>query len=184
MAEQMKGPQPHPANAVFALMDDRQFRYSVIQPALEADKHELCRHATGKNQVRGFRNLAKAPTSLLLPVISDEANLSAELARRILEHWMERERTLRERVTETLREHGYEPVEQAFDDAGMVRWNTVSKEHAEMQYDGKFIDGEDKNAVMLMSLLLGWFGSEDEEETEETIESENKQRKEPEQEEA
>ena len=33
-------------------------------------------------------------------------------------------------------------------------------EHAKLQYEGTFPDGENKDAVMLMSLLLGWFGSD------------------------
>ncbi len=158
--------QAHPANAVFALMEDRNFRFGVIRPALEARKQELCRLATGKHMVKGFRNIAKAPVSMLLQVISDEANLSAELARGILEHWMSTQGVLRERVTIALRERGYEPKEQAFDEHGEIGWRPMSPEHAQLQYDGAFIDDEDANAVMLMSLLLGWFGGDEDDETE------------------
>ncbi len=154
--------QSHPANAVFALMDDRNFRHSVVRPALEADKAGLARLTTGKHQLRGFRNFARAPLSMLLPVISDEANLSPELAYRILSHWFEAQGALKGLVTAKLQLLGYEPQETPFDEEMNVQWQTLKKEHADMQYDGTFVEGEDMNAVMLMSLLLGWFGAEDE----------------------
>jgi hypothetical protein len=153
----------HPANAVFALMEERSFRLSVIRPALEADKGGLSRLATGKHALRGFRTLAKAPMPMLLPVISDEANLSAELAQGILTHWFRTQVDLRTKVSERLQSIGCEPVALPFDDEGLVGWNTLPAGESAKQFDGTFIEGEDKNAVMLMSLLLGWFGGEEDE---------------------
>ncbi len=170
MTPHNEGLQSHPANAVFALMDDRAFRHSVVRPALEADKAGLARLTTGKHQLRGFRNFARAPLSLLLPVISDEANLSPELAYRILSHWFETQEMLRGLVTAKLQLLGYEPQETPFDEEKNVQWQMLKKEHADMQYDGTFVEGEDMNGVMLMSLLLGWFGAEDETEEEEDTE--------------
>ncbi len=167
MMNKNEEPQSHPANTVFALMDDRAFRHSVVRPALEADKAGLSRLSTGKHALRGFRNIARAPISMLLPVISDEANLSAELARRILTHWFSAQGVLKGLVEAKLQLLGYEPRETPFDEDGNVQWRTLKKEHADMQYEGSFIEGEDMNAVMLMSLLLGWFGAEDEEGEEE-----------------
>ena len=174
MAEHADDVQAQPANAVFALMDDRQFRFSVVRPALEEDKVGLSRLTTGKHQLRGFRNIFRAPVSLLLPVIADEANLSAELAERILAKWFDVKSELRERVAERLRELGYEPKDEPFDEEGTVRWNSLKPEHAEQQYDGSFLEEEDNNAVMLMSLLLGWFGAEEEQEQEREQEQEKK----------
>lgn len=154
----------HPANAVFALMDDRNFRFSIIKPALEADKNGLCRLTTGKHQLRGFRNISRAPMSLLLPVISDEANVSTELAERVLLHWFEAQSELRETVGAKLTELGYEIKKEAFDEEGLIQWTSLKKEHADLQYDGTFLEELDSNAVMLMSLLLGWFGGDEEEE--------------------
>ncbi|MBE0645550.1 MAG: hypothetical protein IH600_15820 [Bacteroidetes bacterium] len=162
--------QSHPANTVFALMDDRAFRHSVVRPALEADKAGLSKLTTGKHQLRGFRNFARAPLSMLLPVISDEANLSAELAQRILTHWFTAQDVLKGLVTAKLQLLGYEPRETPFDEDGNIQWQTLKKEHAESQYDGTFMEGEDMNAVMLMSLLLGWFGAEDDADGEEDAE--------------
>lgn len=153
--------QSHPANAVFALMEDRAFRISVVRPALEADKNALARLATGKHQLKGFRNIARAPLSMLLPVIADEANLSAELARRILDHWFGTQDELRGLVTAKLQLLGYEVKETPFDEDGFVAWRTLKKEHADAQYDGTFVGDQEENGVMLMSLLLGWFGSDD-----------------------
>jgi hypothetical protein len=158
--------QRHPANAVFALMDDREFRYSVVRPGLEKDKAGVCRLSTGKHQLRGFRHLAKAPDVMIIPVLSDEANLSEELARRLLEEWLAVQMPLREKVSTKLKELGYDPVLTPFDAEGKISWQAVKDEHAKLQYDGTFLDGEDKNAIMLMSLLLGWFGSDKEEEVE------------------
>ena len=154
--------QQHPANMVFALMEDRSFRHSVVRPALEADKNGLARLATGKHQLRGFRNIARAPLSMLLPVISDEANLSTELAHRILQHWFDNQGLLKGLVEAKLQLLGYEVKETPFDEYGNVEWRMLKGEHAEMQYDGTFLEEQDQNAVMLMSLLLGWFGAEDE----------------------
>jgi len=109
MADQNNETQTHPANAVFALMDDRDFRYSVVRPALEADKAGVARLTTGKHQVRGFRNAARAPISMLLPIMSEEANLSPELAERVLRHWFEDQKELRSKVGDKLKELGYEP---------------------------------------------------------------------------
>jgi hypothetical protein len=153
--------QSHPANAVFALMDDRAFRHSVVRPALEADKSALSRLATGKHQLHGFRNISRAPISMLLPVISDEANLSPELAKRILTHWFATQEVLKALVAAKLQLLGYEPQEAPFDEDGNVQWQMLKRDHADEQYAGTFVEGEDMNAVMLMSLLLGWFGAED-----------------------
>jgi hypothetical protein len=153
----------HPANAVFALMEDRAFRLSVIRPALEADKGGLSRLVTGKHPLRGFRTIAKAPMPMLLPVISDEANLSADLAQGILTHWFRTQVELRTKVSERLAAIGCEPVPMPFDEDGLVGWNTLPPAEAAKQFDGTFLEGEDKNAVMLMSLLLGWFGGEEDE---------------------
>jgi hypothetical protein len=166
MALHHKEAQEHPANVVFALMEDRDFRYSVIRPALAKDKEALCRLTTGKHQVKGFRNIAKAPIALILPTISEEANLSAELARRILDHWLSEQQALRDAVAAKLGEAGYEIRENIFDDEGMVVWHALSDEVATAQFEGAFLPDEDSNAVMLMSLLLGWFGSDREEEEE------------------
>ena len=163
MTDHTKDMQSHPANAVFALMEDRDFRFSVVRPALEADKTSLARLTTGKHQVRGFRNIARAPLSMLLPIISEEANLSQPLAERILSHWFDAQADLRGKVSEKLRTLGYEPTEKPMDDEGNVNWQMLSREHADLQFDGTFLEGEDSNGVMLMSLLLGWFGSADEE---------------------
>ena len=154
--------QSHPANAVFALMEDRAFRFSVVRPALEADKNNLSRLATGKHQLKGFRNIARAPMSMLLPVISDEANVSTELAHRILQHWFDSQDMLRSLVIAKLQLLGYEPKEQPFDEHGNVEWRLLKKEDADTQYDGSFLPDQDENGAMLMSLLLGWFGAEDE----------------------
>jgi len=167
MADQSNEKQTHPANAVFALMDDRNFRYAVVRPALEADKAALARLTTGKHQVRGFRNIARAPLSMLLPIISEEANLSAELAARVLSHWFDAEVDLRTAVGAKLKELGYEPGTAALDEEGNANWLPLQKEHADLQFDGAFLPDQDQNAVMLMSLLLGWFGSEDDEEADE-----------------
>ncbi len=157
----------HPANAVFALMDDRDFRYSIIRPALEKDKDGICKLTTGKHQPKGFRHLNRAPDVMIVPVLSDEANLSADLAKKLLEYWLEDKSALKEKVGAKLKELGYEPGESAFDENDEIGWKSMSSEHAASQYDGEFLSGEDKNEVMLMSLLLGWFGGEEEEETEE-----------------
>jgi hypothetical protein len=172
MAQKADGTMTHPANAVFALMDDRDFRFSIIKPALEADKAGLCRLTTGKHQLRGFRNISRAPISLILPVLSDEANVSAELAERALRHWYAAQDTLREAVSAKLTELGYEPTKEPFDKDGMVSWTPLKKEYADLQYDGKFLEAEDSNGVMLMSLLLGWFGG-DEDDVETDPESES-----------
>jgi len=174
MAEHADDVQAQPANAVFALMDDRQFRFSVVRPALEEDKVGLCRLTTGKHQLRGFRNIFRAPVSLLLPVIADEANLSAELAERILAKWFDVKSELRERVAGRLRELGYEPRDEPFDEESAVRWNNLKPEHAEQQFEGTFVDEQDSNGVMLMSLLLGWFGADEEQEQEQEQEQDKK----------
>ncbi len=150
----------HPANAVFALMEDREFRHSIIRPALAKDKAGLARLTTGKHQMKGFRNMAKAPAVMLVSVISDEANLSAALARRILTLWLEDAGVLRGVVAAKLATLGYEINETTFDDDDQVTWRPLADEHATEQFDGSFLEGEDPNAVMLMSLLLGWFGSD------------------------
>ncbi|MCB2204687.1 hypothetical protein KQI65_08055 [bacterium] len=164
MAENTPEKQSHPANAVFALMDDRKFRFSVVRPALEADKTALAQLTTGKHQVRGFRNIGRAPISMLLPIISEEANLSQELASRILSYWFDEEKELREKVSAKLSELGYEPGTVAIDEDGNANWLPLQKEHADLQFDGNFLPDADMNGVMLMSLLLGWFGSDEEEE--------------------
>ncbi|PLX30710.1 MAG: hypothetical protein C0600_07665 [Ignavibacteria bacterium] len=171
MAKKDDGTMTHPANAVFALMDDRNFRYSIIKPALEADKAALCRLTTGKHQLRGFRNISRAPLSLLLPVISDEANVATELAEKVLRHWFAAQGELREAVGARLTELGYDIKDDAFDEEGLIQWASLKKEHADLQYDGKFLEELDSNAVMLMSLLLGWFGGDDEEDETEEEES-------------
>jgi hypothetical protein len=153
--------QIHPANAVFALMEDRDFRYSIIRPALEKDKAGVCRLASGKHQLKGFRHLALAPTVMIVPVLSDEANVSTKLARRLLEYWWEEKGMLRELVSVKLREYGYTPNTEPFNADDDVSWTPMKKEHAEAQYDGTFLESEDKNHVMLMSLLLGWFGGDE-----------------------
>jgi hypothetical protein len=150
----------HPANAVFALMEDRDFRHSIIRPALAKDKAGLARLTTGKHQLKGFRNMAKAPAVMLVSVISDEANLSAPLARRILELWLDDAGVLRGVVAAKLATLGYEISESTFDDDDQVTWRPLADDHATEQFDGTFLEGEDPNAVMLMSLLLGWFGSD------------------------
>ena len=162
----------HPANAVFALMDDREFRYSIIRPALEKDKDALCRLSTGKNMLKGFRHLNRAPNVMIVPVLSDEANLSAELARKLLEYWFEDQAMLKSLVTAKLQLLGYAPVESPFDEHGDIGWQTMKPEHAEEQFEGEFLPDQDKNHVMLMSLLLGWFGG-DEEEKEQDEEADN-----------
>lgn len=177
MAEHADDVQTQPANAVFALMDDRQFRFSVVRPALEEDKVGLSRLTTGKHQLRGFRNIFRAPVSLLLPVIADEANLSAELAERILAKWYGVQDELREAVAAKLSELGYEPQEEPFDEEGAVRWKSLKPEHAEKQYEGSFLENQDSNGVMLMSLLLGWFGADEEEEEKEAAEEQPKARR-------
>ncbi len=154
--------QSHPAHAVFALMEDRDFRYSVIRPALEARKDKLCRLTSGRYQVRGYRNLAKAPLSLLLPVISDDANVSSELAEQILVHWFEHNTELEGMLREKLDALGLKTHAAPFDEDGMATWDVLPSEQAQAQFDGTFVEGQDKNAVMLMSLLLGWFGAADE----------------------
>ena len=164
MALHHKEAQEHPANVVFALMEDRDFRFSVIRPALEKEKAELCRLATGKHQVKGFRNISKAPVSLILPTISEEANLSAELAQRILNHWGSLQQPLRDNVAAKLQEAGFEPKATFFNEEGILEWHALTEEIATSQFDGTFLPEEDKNAVMLMSLLLGWFGSDEESE--------------------
>ena len=164
--ENNKVPQPYPANTVFALMEDKEFRNPIIRQALEKDKTGVCRLTTGKNQLKGYRNLAKAPMSMLIPVISNDANISDELAEKILRFWLGDQTELEDKVAEKLRTLGYEPQTNIFDEEHKVHWNFLKKEHAEAQFEGTFIDGVDKNAVMLMSLLLGWFGSEEEEEEE------------------
>jgi hypothetical protein len=163
MALHRKEAQEHPANVVFALMEDKLFRHSVIRPGLEKDKAGLCRLVTGKHQVKGFRNIAKAPVSLILPAISEEANLSADLAKGILEYWSAEQKDLRANVAAKLQELGYEPKTDLFNEQGQVQWHTLNEEVASSQFDGTFLPGEDSNAVMLMSLLLGWFGSDEEE---------------------
>ena len=169
MANEKQEPLAHPANAVFALMDDRDFRYSVIRPGLEKDKAGICRLTTGKHQLKGFWHLGKAPDVMIVPVLSDEANVSAELAKKLLEYWLETQQALKDKVGGKLLELGYETVATPFDAEEKITWRAMKDEHAKQQYDGTFIEDEDKNAVMLMSLLSGWFGSdkEDENETEE-----------------
>lgn len=164
MPDSNEEPRSYPANAVFALMDEKEFRYEVIRPALEKDKEGLCRLVTGKHQLRGFRHISKAPMVMLVPVISDEANESSDLAEGILKHWFSSKRSLKKKVSEQLIELGYEPRKKPFDDSGMTSWKPLTPDQAQSQFDGNFIEEEDKNAVMLMSLLLGWFGSEEEEE--------------------
>ena len=153
--------QIHPANAVFALMEDREFRYSLIRPALEKDKAGICRLSTGKHQLHGFRHLALAPNVMIVPVLSDEANLSSKLARRLLGYWWDDHTELRAKVGARLAELGYAQQPEPFTADDEVSWTPMKKEHAELQYDGTFLAGEDKNHVMLMSLLLGWFGGDE-----------------------
>jgi len=141
-------------------MEDKEFRYSILKPAIEQDKAALCRLTTGKHQLRGFRNLAKAPSILIIPVLSDEANVSAELAEAILRHWLKNSSSLQEVVSAKLNELGYEVNTETFDVDGLIAWKPMANDHAQLQFDGKFLEGEDSNAVMLMSLLLGWFGSD------------------------
>jgi hypothetical protein len=172
MTESLKEPFVHPANAVFSLMEDREFRFTVIRPGLEKDKIAVCRMSTGKHQLKGFRHLEKAPAVMIVPVLSDEANLSPELAKALLEAWFEDSAALRERVTAKLVELGYAVQVSPFDKDGNVSWRALGADHAAQQYDGVFIEGEDKNGVMLMSLLLGWFGSDDEDDGEEEAEGE------------
>jgi hypothetical protein len=167
MADHTNDTQSHPANAVFALMDDRNFRFSVVRPALEADKAGIARLTTGKHQVKGFRKAERAPISMLLPIMSEEANLSPELAARVLRHWFDDQNELREKVSATLKEFGYEPATEPLDAEGNANWKPLKKEHADLQFDGNFLTDADQNGVMLMSLLLGWFGSEEDEEKEE-----------------
>ncbi|MDH7515777.1 MAG: hypothetical protein QHI48_07890 [Bacteroidota bacterium] len=161
----------HPAHAVFSLIEQRDFRYSIIRSALEKDKNGLCRLATGKHQIRGFRHLNRAPNVMIVPVLSEEANISEELARKLLEHWLDEHADLREKVASKLRELGYEPQVTPFDDTGEIGWRSMSREHAQSQFDGEFLPDEDKNGVMLMSLLLGWFGTEEQEPEEEAVET-------------
>jgi hypothetical protein len=163
MEQEQQAAQRHPANAVFALMDDREFRYSVIRPALQKDKAGVCRLTTGKHQLKGFRHLGKAPEIMIIPVLSDEANLSEELAKRLLEEWLATQQPLLEKISAKLQELGYAAVASPFDAAGKIGWQALKDEHAKLQYDGTFLEGEDKNAVMLASLLLGWFGSDKDE---------------------
>jgi hypothetical protein len=160
MEQENKEALRHPANAVFALMDDREFRFSVIRPALAKDKAGICRLTTGKHQLKGFRHLGKAPEVMIVPVLSDEANLSEDLAKRLLEEWFASQQPLVEKVFARLKELDYEPVGSPFGTDGKIGWQSLKDEHAKLQYDGTFIDGEDKNAVMLISLMLGWFGSD------------------------
>ncbi|MDT8322929.1 MAG: hypothetical protein RRA94_02370 [Bacteroidota bacterium] len=173
MADHSNEKQTHPANAVFALMDDRNFRYSVVRPALEADKTALARLTTGKHQVRGFRNIARAPLSMLLPIMSEEANLSPELATRVLTHWFDTQDELRETVSAKLKELGYEPGTTALDEEGNANWMPLKKEHADLQFDGNFLPEQEHNSVLLMSLLLGWFGSEEEDGEEDSEDDED-----------
>lgn len=167
MEQEQQEPFRHPANAVFSLMDDRDFRYSVIRPALLKDKSGVCRLTTGKHQPKGFRHLDKAPDVMIVPVLSDEANISEDLAKRLLEEWIAVQQPLVDAVSAKLREFEYEPASTPFGEDGKISWRSLKDEHAKLQYDGAFIESEDKNAVMLMSLLLGWFGSDKEEESEE-----------------
>lgn len=157
----------HPANAVFALMEDREFRHGIIRTAVEKDKTALSRLATGKHQLKGFRHIEKAPTVMLIPVLSDEANESADLAKEILTVWLADSQVLRGKVATRLQELGYEPVATPFDEEDLVGWKPLHDEHAKLQYEGTFLEGESKDAVMLMSLLLGWFGSDREPDAEE-----------------
>ena len=122
MEQEQQEAQRHAANTVFALMDDREFRYSVIRPALEKDKAGVCRLTTGKHQLKGFRHLAKAPEVMIVPVLSDEANLSEDLAKRILEEWLAAQMPLREIVSGKLKELGYDPVLTPFDTEGKISW--------------------------------------------------------------
>ncbi|MFA6235176.1 MAG: hypothetical protein WC824_13460, partial [Bacteroidota bacterium] len=85
----------------------------------------------------------------------------AELAQRILTHWFTTQEVLKGLVAAKLQLLGYEPKESPFDEEGNVQWQMLKKDHADAQYDGTFVEGEDMNGVMLMSLLLGWFGAED-----------------------
>jgi hypothetical protein len=171
-----KEPFEHSASAVFSLMEDREFRFSVIRPGLEKDKAGVCRLSTGKHQLKGFRHLGKAPDVMIVPVLSEEANVSPELAKALLTYWLEVSGPLREKVAARLTELGYETKENPFDDEDNVAWRSLAHDHAQQQYDGTFLEGEDKNAVMLMSLLLGWFGSEkDQEEQLEDQEDEEEQ---------
>jgi hypothetical protein len=170
MEQEQKVPQRHPANTVFALMDDREFRYSVIKPALQKDKAGVCRLSTGKHQLKGFRHLAKAPEVMIIPVLSDEANIAEELAKRLLTEWSAAQEPLMDAVAAKLRELSYEPVASPFDAEGKIGWQALKDEHAKLQYDGEFLPDQEKNAVMLASLLLGWFGSDKEEAEEEETE--------------
>jgi hypothetical protein len=160
MPETEEDIQRHPANAVFALMEDREFRHSVVRGAVEHDKTGLSRLTTGKHQLRGFRHIGKAPTVMLVPVLSDDANDAPDLAKAILDYWLEDNAVLRAKVAARLRELGYEPAADIFDAEGLVAWKPMKHDDATLQYDGAFVEDEDKNAVMLMSLLLGWFGSD------------------------
>ena len=153
----------HPANAVFALMDDREFRYSLIRPALEKDKASVCRLTSGKHQLKGFRHLGLAPNVMIVPVLSDEASITPALAHRLLELWLEANAPLQERVAAKLTELGYTLNAAPFTEDNEVSWRPMSKEHAQLQYDGAFLADEDKNRVMLMSLLLGSFGGDEDE---------------------
>lgn len=167
MTDTQKEPFVHPANVVFSFMEDREFRFSVVRPGLEHDKAGVCRLSTGKHQLKGFRHLEKAPDVMVVPVLSDEAAISAELAKALLAAWLTANQPLRERVAARLAELGYGVQDQPFDEDDNASWRSLADEHAQLQYDGAFMEGEDKNAVMLMSLLLGWFGSDkdDDEET-------------------
>ena len=177
MADTQNDIQKHPANAVFLLLDDRKFRHSVIKTALDRDKQGICRLATGKTQLPGFRNFAKAPVQLLVPVISDDVSVGDELAHRVLIHWFEANVDLEGKVRAKLQELGYEPQAAPFDEEKQVSWQPLSPEHADLQYEGEFLPDENADSAMLMSLLLGWFGADEEEadeQPEENPEPENK----------
>lgn len=172
MTETNKEPFVHPANVVFSFMEDREFRLSVVRPGIAKDKAAVCRLSTGKHQLKGFRHLEKAPDVMVAPVLSDEAVISAELAKALLAAWLEVNGPLRDRVAARLAELGYTAQEHAFDEDDNASWRSLADEHAKLQYEGSFLEGEDKNAVMFMSLLLGWFGSDKDDEPEEGDEAE------------
>jgi hypothetical protein len=168
MTETSNKPFVHPASVVFSFMEDREFRLSVVRPGVTKDKAAVCRLSTGKHQLKGFRHLEKAPDVMVAPVLADEAVISAELARALLAAWLEVNGDLRDRVAARLAELGYAAQDQPFDEDDNAMWRSLTDEHARLQYDGVFLEGEEKNAAMLMSLLLGWFGSDKDDETGDT----------------
>jgi hypothetical protein len=158
--------QHHPANTVFLLLEDRSFRFEVIKPGLLKEKHRLGKLVSGKHQVKGFRHISKAPVSMIIPAVSEEVNVSPELAQVLLQHWFDDNSELKELVASKLSSLGYEPKKQPFDDNGNTSWLVMKNDHADAQYKGTFLEGEDENGVMLMSLLLGWFGNDEDESSE------------------